>query len=268
MKELDLNEYLGTYRHGKVDFYRFPGNYGDSLIWHGTMKLLEGLDIAVNYVDEKSVNLRPTLFIDGGGNLVDYYHNVRNFLERMKDRYQKVIILPHTVYGEKQKELLRNLKNNIAIFCRERMSYEFVSKCAGNCGVYLWHDMAFYNKIDKKESGAGVLNAFRNDVESIKINIPADNIDISQNGYAKKPLDQLLHTISPYSVVNTDRLHVAIAATLLGKEVNLFANSYYKNKAVYEYSLKKYPNIKFIGTTTQTTVLRSVPECSRRDVFV
>jgi exopolysaccharide biosynthesis predicted pyruvyltransferase EpsI len=246
VKELDLNEYLSTYRHDRVDFYRFPGNYGDSLIWHGTMKLLEGLDIAVNYVDENSGNPNKTLLIDGGGNLVDYYHDVRNCLERTKDRYQNIIILPHTIYGEKQKELLRSLNNNIAIFCRERMSYEFVSKHARNCEVYLWHDTAFYNKLDQIKSGAGVLNAFRNDVESIKKNIPADNNDLSRNGYAKKPLDQFLQTISLYTVINTDRLHVAIAATLMGKRVNLFANSYYKNAAVFDYSLKKYPNIKFI----------------------
>jgi exopolysaccharide biosynthesis predicted pyruvyltransferase EpsI len=49
-----------------------------------------------------------------------------------------------------------------------------------------------------------------------------------------------------YKKIDTDRLHVAIGATLLEKKVTLFPNSYYKNKAVYDYSLRKFPNISFI----------------------
>ena len=53
--------------------------------------------------------------------------------------------------------------------------------------------------------------------------------------------------ISKYKVVNTNRLHGGIASSLLQKTVNLYPNSYWKNKAVYEYSLKdKYPKTKFI----------------------
>lgn len=51
MKEFDLEKYLEKYKNTNVDFYRFPGNYGDSLIWHGTKVLLINMttyfDIAV-----------------------------------------------------------------------------------------------------------------------------------------------------------------------------------------------------------------------------
>jgi exopolysaccharide biosynthesis predicted pyruvyltransferase EpsI len=46
--------------------------------------------------------------------------------------------------------------------------------------------------------------------------------------------------------VFSDRLHVAILATILGKDTILYPNSYYKNKGVYEFSLSKYPNLKFV----------------------
>jgi exopolysaccharide biosynthesis predicted pyruvyltransferase EpsI len=75
--------------------------------------------------------------------------------------------------------------------------------------------------------------------------IPNINDDISYNGFATKPLDELINSLKQYEEINTDRLHLAISATLLGKKVNLFPNSYYKNKAVFDYSLKKFPSISF-----------------------
>ncbi|MEI4920606.1 hypothetical protein Q8G81_34160, partial [Klebsiella pneumoniae] len=57
----------------------------------------------------------------------------------------------------------------------------------------------------------------------------------------------MINFLEEYKVVNTDRLHVAILASLLGKEVNFYPNSYYKNEAVYNYSLfNRYPKTCFI----------------------
>lgn len=45
--------------------------------------------------------------------------------------------------------------------------------------------------------------------------------------------------------VETDRLHVAIAASLLGKRVRIQNNSYGKNRAVYEFRLRdRFPNLE------------------------
>lgn len=249
MEEFDLKKYLVRYKNTNVDFYRFPGNYGDSFIWHGTIKLLEQLNIVVDYTELDSNLQNDVLLIDGGGNLVDYYSDVRSFLEKKKDLYKEIIILPHTIYGETQRKLLNSFNNNVVIFCREMTSYAFAKKYAGRCQVYLWHDCAFYNDFSNLMiKGRGILNAYRKDIESIKDKIPEDNFDLSYNGYAKKPLDSFLNKINKFEVVNTDRLHVGIVAALLGKKVNLFSNSYYKNKAVFDYSLARLPNVKFIET--------------------
>ncbi len=246
MKELDLKKYLKKYSKTQVDFYRFNGNYGDSLIWHGTMRLLAELNIKVNYVDLKSKVKNNILFIDGGGNFVDYYSDVRDFLKVKYNKYKKIIILPHTINGNKQKNILPQLKNNCVIFCREEKSYEFVEKYFTG-KLYLWHDCAFYNDFSSyKKHGQGVLNAFRQDCESIQTKLPDKNIDISRNGWCKKPLADFLEKISDHNQVRTDRLHVAIAATLLGKKTIIFFNSYYKNLAVYNYSLKSFQNAIFI----------------------
>lgn len=80
MKELDLKDFLEDYKDRSVDFFWFPGNYGDSLIWHGTKILLSSLNILVKNVDISSPKYNDILFIDGGGNLVDYYSDVKDFL--------------------------------------------------------------------------------------------------------------------------------------------------------------------------------------------
>lgn len=255
MKELDLKLYLEKYKNKKVDFYRFPGNYGDSLIWHGTMKLFSDLNINVNAVDVSFPVYNETLIIDGGGNFNDYYSDVRNFLIKKGDLYNEIIILPHTIFGKKQIETLNNLKAKTTVFCREKISADFVSKNTKKVDIYLWHDCAFYNDFESKDSGEGVLNVFRTDRESLIKKIPEYNNDVSYAGYAQKPLEELIFNLDKYKEINTDRLHIAIASTLLGKKVKLHSNSYFKNEAVYEYSLKKYLNIEFIKETSDLSYI-------------
>lgn len=248
MEEKDLELFLEKFRGRTVDFFRFRGNYGDSLIWHGTMLLLARLQITIQNVDLHSGISNEVLLIDGGGNFVDYYSDVSDFLTAKHPLYKEIVLLPHTINGEKQIELLRSLSPLTTIFCREMESESFVRANADQCEIYIWHDCAFYNDLSGHLiKGTGILNAFRKDRESLRAALPEDNEDISYNGYATKPLTDFLEKINRYLIINTDRLHVAIAGTLLGKEVNLYPNDYYKNKAVYDYSLYKYSNVKFIG---------------------
>lgn len=51
--------------------------------------------------------------------------------------------------------------------------------------------------------------------------------------------------IDKYQTLYSTRLHAAIIATLLGKEVHLFDNSYGKCRSVYETWMKELPNIRF-----------------------
>lgn len=246
MEELDLKHFLEKYRGTSIDFYRFPGNYGDSLIWHGTKILLNMLDIHENYVEISSSKSNDVLFIDGGGNFVDYYSDIKDFLVKKPNLYKEIVILPHTIFGDEQIDVLNSLSGSVTVFCRERVSFKFLREKFTNGNVYLWHDCAFYNEFQKPINGQGTLNAFREDKESVMESLTESNHDISYNGYATKPLDEFVEYLSKYEEINTDRLHVAICGTLLGKKVNLYQNSYYKNKAVFDYSLSRFPNISFL----------------------
>jgi exopolysaccharide biosynthesis predicted pyruvyltransferase EpsI len=58
--------------------------------------------------------------------------------------------------------------------------------------------------------------------------------------------EYFLRTIDHFDSVRTDRLHVAVAGALLGKDVEIYPNSYYKNRAMYEFSLSRYAHVRFV----------------------
>jgi len=98
----------------------------------------------------------------------------------------------------------------------------------------------------------GELNCFRTDKERAHDTVPANNVDLSRllrigvQNYTVNALicREFLEFLDAFSVIHTDRLHVTIASSLLGKEVHLHANNYYKNRAIYDHSLRtRFPNI-------------------------
>ena len=104
--------------------------------------------------------------------------------------------------------------------------------------------------VDKK-----TLQAFRTDSERTAMVLPINNLDLSnllEMGVELKELAYMnshyfLSFLNQFSLVRTNRLHVGIGATLLGKDVEFYENSYYKCKAVYDYSLKDFSNIKYMN---------------------
>jgi hypothetical protein len=51
--------------------------------------------------------------------------------------------------------------------------------------------------------------------------------------------EEYVRLASLYRVIHTDRLHFAIASMIAGREVHLYANSYFKNEAVYDLWLRE-----------------------------
>ena len=148
MEEVDPKKFLEKYRNTKVDFYRFPGNYGDSLIWHGTKILLSELNISEHYVEIDSPKNNETLFIDGGGNFVDYYSDIRDFLTKKHDLYREIVILPHTIFGDKQIDVLNNLSGDITVFCREKVAFIFFNQNLVK-GTYIFGTIAHFGMTSK-----------------------------------------------------------------------------------------------------------------------
>lgn len=105
-----------------------------------------------------------------------------------------------------------------------------------------------------KNQNKNVGNFFRNDVEASGRPIPAGNADLSviyelstrSRSIIEYTVWLLLNYIDQFEKVCTDRLHICVAASILGKPVDFYGNSYFKCRAVYEYSLKEnYQMIKW-----------------------
>lgn len=99
-----------------------------------------------------------------------------------------------------------------------------------------------------------VLKAFRTDREMTGNVIPKGNIDLStvrifgvdcKNAFFSTCCI-LLKCLNSFDYIQTNRLHICIAGILLNKQVMFYPNNYYKNEAVYRYSIEgKYPNVKW-----------------------
>ena len=261
-----------------VHYMPNPGNGGDALIASGAFSFFKSNNINFKILakDTEINSLKgKCVAYAGGGNFIDEYPAAAEFFAKSHKIASKLIILPHTVKGHQA--LLKSFGDNVYIFCREKVSYEYVSETIQNANVFLSEDLAFElnhtelmkqsgnypSKLFIKYATRSVLNlqnplslnAFRYDVEKTKIEVPKGNIDVSQAiNYISSMNDielvdqttaDIFKFINHFKQVNTNRLHIAIASALLGKSVNFYPNSYYKNKAIYEQSLREFKNVKF-----------------------
>lgn len=245
-----------------------PGNAGDAVIALGTYHLFEraGLNYQILRADNLPELSGKTIFFGGGGNLIQgRYADLYNAIVRYVDT-NRCIVLPHTIWG--YEDLIRRCRSgNLTVFCREETSYNLcvMENELDNSNIYLDDDLAF--SIDDKflssfreTKGVGTANCFRTDSESSGLHpVPEGNRDISYswNGslwhdrnLTESVVESLLIYISRFESIRTDRLHVAILGTLIGRTTYLFPNAYYKNRSVFEMSLKRFANAYFINTST------------------
>jgi exopolysaccharide biosynthesis predicted pyruvyltransferase EpsI len=257
---IDVDFFIEKYKNIKnIIYVPNPGNAGDCIIAYSTIKIFDKFNIKYLIGNYLNVYKNKTIFYGGGGNLIGIYNNCKTFLINNMDLSlnNQIIILPHTIKSEDL--LLSNMNNNIKIICREPISYDYVKqhfKHSNN--IYLSHDMAFYLDINKDidisidisiNNNENILNCFRNDKEKTSIDIPKDNKDLplllntinSTKDFIiiQKISKNFIKEIAKYKIINTNRLHVAIIASLLNKKVNFYSNNYYKNESVYRHSINK-----------------------------
>jgi exopolysaccharide biosynthesis predicted pyruvyltransferase EpsI len=269
-----MREFLSQFR-GKPIFYRpNPGNAGDSIIHVGTEQALRRAGVPMKMLRQSSLIDGDTVFLGGGGNLVPLYAEARDFLlnNNVLDRVAQLVILPHTIRGNE--DLLEKMDSRVTIFCRDPISYDHVSRYASTPNVYLDHDMAthidiptfyvdtipyidvpdLYKHVMQKAGGeirlnnAGIpANFMRTDGETANRKLPSDNLDISKlfefgtwPENAHKAAWCFFEAIRQSSHVTTDRLHVAVACSLLDKPCTFLDNSYGKNATIFRHSIRKY----------------------------
>lgn len=258
MEVLDIRVYLReNFSNKHVIYIPNNGNAGDSIIAHATLKVFK--DAGIKWVQGRNVEYKnQILFYGGGGNFVPPYGDCKAFVNKNVGKGNTLVILPHTIRS--QDESLKRMDKNVIVFCREKTSYNYCAKLMkfASTNLFLSKDLALYlNPSPIPNINTRILDAYRVDAEKTNIPLPPNNVDISKKfedtrflkdvKYATQTTNKVMEFIRPYGIVNTNRLHIAIISCIMGKHVNFHPNSYYKNKAVYDYSLKDFVNIKWIN---------------------
>lgn len=231
----DLEKLIKSNISGKEVYYvANSGNWGDALIREGTLKFFR--DIQLEYTELRLFRkdwIIPfikggTVIYGGGGSWCNSWHTSERYVRAFSKRL-KVIVLPSSF------EYSYDIPNTI-FTCRDK--FESQEKMPG---TLFCHDMAFNLGRMSFKPGRGTGYFFRTDKESKgEITIPKNNRDISKEGNHFSEGITFFKKIANYSVIHTDRLHVAIAACLLERELHLYPGSYFKNHAVYKSSIEPF----------------------------
>jgi exopolysaccharide biosynthesis predicted pyruvyltransferase EpsI len=227
-------------QHGPVHYMASPGNWGGALIRHGTLKFFKEIELDYQEIipDEKGViHALPdntTVIYGGGGGWCHLWNHSQMNLKVIFGNC-KVIVLPSTY------EMNYAIPNTV-FFCRDKLKSKRNMPDAIFC-----HDMAFCIGKRSAPKGNSTGYFFRTDKESRNaIRIPKNNHDPSAKGDHYSDIGPFFDAIARFEIVHTDRLQVAIAACLMGKEVHVFPGSYFKNRAVFRSSLKhNFKNVFF-----------------------
>lgn len=268
--ELNIDNSVLLHELHKIEPFTFinnPGNCGDLFLLKSTLEFFNQNNIKYKFWNGKEDF--ENIVYSGGGIWIPNYKKV--WIKRnlpLFSKAKKILILPNSFNN--CPELIANLDERFVIFCREEKSYSYMKQGAKKTKVLLDHDMAFrtnnkiflekcfpLNKKMRKSlyrilqnlKRSNSIYIIRKDSEA-KSNLKSD-FDLSSMFESKFPTQDeanfgtkiLFFTVSLYDKIITDRLHVAIAAAFLGKQVNIIDNSYGKLSAVYNHTLKQFKNV-------------------------
>lgn len=254
---------------GRCLFVPNGGNLGDMLIAAATIQRFEQAGITWEFFRGRRQSVTPAdiLVYGGGGSLVPLYTGGIECVASLARLGAPVVILPQSLAGHDD---FWRAARGITVFCRDAVSLDharrfphLVALPADDMaiGLNLFADpYDVVQAIRAATTARGeqrVLRAFRQDCEAAGPP-PADTFDVSALAHPQPATATTIHAhacgflslIATYSEIHTDRLHIAIAGGLLGIPTWLSDNSYGKNRAVHEASLRqRFPTVAFVDVT-------------------
>jgi exopolysaccharide biosynthesis predicted pyruvyltransferase EpsI len=210
-----------------------PGNVGDYLIWAGTERLMALEKLEFSRVEVSQIPTMPnraysnaTLIVPGSGALTSKFNEwLPDTVRQASEIFKSVVILP-SEYETEVDSVDKALNcQNVFPFARETESYGKLKrylKAGLSLDPALWafnfQTVESPRRID--ENLGNVLVALRADSASLlgqhSLEPTGTNNDIS---LTSETLEDFLHSIAAVDTVVSDRLHVVVAATMLGKTV-------------------------------------------------
>lgn len=251
---------------GPFSYQPDGGNMGDALLGTATMRWMDAHHLPWTRLMKGE---RPERLVYGGGGIwtPDYVRDTR-YITRVMQSARRVVILPSSFRDVP--EFVSMLDERFVIFCRERASYEYLCAQGTRARILLDHDMALRMPVCKRPSWwmrfknrrtirelfarfAALSDAprlYRRDAEATASRWESE-LDISNAVRWFRPRDPraryelgawlLCALLSTRRRICTDRLHVGIAALLMGVRVSYRENSYGKIRSVCEQSLCHHP---------------------------
>lgn len=211
---------FGPWAGRKACLLQQPRNAGDELIRAGTLQLFREFGIIDGPYEEAEV-----IFFPGGGCLGDIYP-FRDYGNRFAQATDVPrVILPHSWNAPDPYD-----QHADVVWCRDHTSIQIRG------GGEFAHDLALAYRPSLNghhELGHGVF--FRDGEEATTV--PPDNFTDPAKD-CRSHYDYL-RLAGSYQSIETNRLHFAVAAMLMGTRVTLTANSYHKNLSVYNASLRE-----------------------------
>lgn len=242
-----LADFIKKHSSGKKIIYiPNPGNYGDGLIRYATKKFfndynIEHWEVNVGYGMIKYqllpylLNHKKHFFIYGGGGgwcaAYDCGYRVCKAISMFTNN---LMVLPSTFDLD-----LKSIKGHL--FRRDNFNSYNRAPSSLFC-----HDMAFYLTckplgihfdVQNSKKVKGLLMRTDREKATDCDSYTSRNIDLSTKGNHMSNGDEFLRLISLYDEIHTDRLHICIAAIVLGIKVNLYPGNYFKIKAIYDSSI-------------------------------
>ncbi len=244
---------LNVCKNKNVFYVPNTGNWGDGLINIGTTQFLNDCGINFSTTSKKAIfdvvaktlpvfELKPLVLIHPGcGNWNMRYFGAYSFIEKVQFLFSDIIIFPTTF----ELGSIRGSETKIHYFSRDKNNSSNFIKSAKFC-----HDMSLFLNLQIPAQPDKIKNGyfFRTDKEQHENRtIPTElSLDISSLGNEKTPIKAFFQLIENFENVHTDRLHVAIASTMLGKNTKLHRGSSWKSYSVFKSSLEpNYKNVEF-----------------------
>ena len=231
------------------------GNWGDALIHKGVQQFLDHFKFKYTTIERPKIDairetLAPTgikledsvLLNCGGGSWCKNFHGTRDFVTRNHGIFSETIVMPSTY----ELDAVPSTANNISYIARDQENSLQSIPSAQFC-----HDMAFFIELPKpldKGAEAPIGYFMREDRErSGSAGSFKSSFDISLLGNQRSKITPFFQILNNYKEIVTDRMHVAIAGAMLGKEVKLYSSDYFKAPAVYRTSmLNNYSNVELV----------------------
>ena len=245
------------------------GNLGDQAIVISEREFLKKNFKEYQIIEIESLKKligKSLILIHGGGFIGSLWtkeDDMANLIiKNMKEN--KIIILPQTVYFDKDENGKQRIKKaielyeqheNLYICVREKYSYDFMKENFKSCNVFLIPDMVLYLEQEKinKEKKDNIILCLRNDKEKTFSDVDSIIQIINKKGYfniektdtvickriydysRKRIVENKINEFSKSKLVITDRLHGMVFAFLANTYCLVINSKSHKVKGVYNW---------------------------------